>query len=149
MKSLKPISTLIILSIGLGLFQNCNRSDLVFEDKMASLNKERLNYRYTEKPSFYIEPQLTLDPNPNPGKNFSIKLFIGKPSESLAKGFLKVVATDNNDRVVCPEDTVDLSLGERIKTIHCVPPTNFSSVTLRVSVTDSDHDFSYFQEYVF
>ncbi|HAG92285.1 MAG TPA: hypothetical protein DCL41_10450 [Bdellovibrionales bacterium] len=137
------------LGLVMGMFQNCSRSELKFEDLSLTQAYSSLNYRYISKPSVYVEALLALDPDPNPEKAFKVKVLLGRPADFENQGVLRINVVDENDRLLCPRKTLDLSRDFSMSTLSCVPPSDFTTAILKVSVEGTRGDYNFSQSYSF
>jgi hypothetical protein len=129
-------------------FQNCSPTQLQFEDVESMNTLKDFNYAYSSKPSNYVQSLLVMDADPNPGKTFSVRVFIGTPSSSSDLGLLHLEVRDESGTLLCPQDTLDLSSSVKDWSVDCVPPSsNFSEAIVTLSVTGSAEDFSLAKTY--
>lgn len=133
---------LITLILTIGVFQNCSSSDLVFEDLATKSLLEEFDYSYKSAPPHYLQSVFILEADPNPNMRFKIIVLAGTPSRSSNSGLLSVRATDKDGRLICPEEALDLSSGQKIWEISCVPPFVFSEAKITMTLTGSDADYT-------
>lgn len=123
-------------------FQNCSSSDLVFEDLAARRTMAEFDFNYSAKPSHYVQSLLIIDPAPNPGNSFKIRIFVGYPADSGSSGALSLRVVDENDRLLCPEESLSISTSGRDWVVSCTPPGAFSKAFLTITATGTSNDFS-------
>lgn len=136
------ILILIALSLTVGVFQNCSSSDLVFEDLATKSLLDEFDYNYKTAPSHYLQTVFLLEPAPNPDMRFKIIVLAGTPSRSPDSGTLYVKATDPDGRLICPEETIDMSTGLKTWEISCVPPFVFSKAKIDLTLTGTHADYA-------
>lgn len=138
---MKKLCSLIILasfclSLLLG-FQNCSSSHVEFEMYDGQSLLESFDYRYLSKPSYFFDAVFMLDGSPNPSDSFKVLAFVGQPSTTQAGGTLTIQVYNENNVLICPTETITLTGGSGSAVISCIPPTTFSTATVKFKVTGS------------
>lgn len=138
--------TLTVLLFG---FQNCSQSELDFVDLESELLKSEFNYNYESKPAHFLQTLILLKPEPNPSNEFDVKVYVGSPLSVAPVGNVRVEVSDDQDRPLCITQNLDVSSGQTEWTINCVPPFQFSTAVIRLTLTGTGGDYVTEKSYTF
>lgn len=141
------IQLLFLLPLLIVGFQNCSQSGLEFEDLAANQLKNDFDFEYKTQPSHYIQTLFLLNEAPNPSKSFKLVVIVGTPHYSSNLGILNVKVESENDILLCPQENLDLSSGQKVWEISCVPPSSYSRAEVQLTVTGTSKDFSISKSY--
>lgn len=128
-------------------FQNCSQSGLEFEDLSATQLRNDFDFEYKTQPSHYLQTLLLLEKDPNPSKKFKLVVLVGTPSYSSNTGMLNVRVESESNLLLCPQENIDLSSGQKVWEINCVPPSSYSRADVHLTVSGTNKDFAISKSY--
>lgn len=131
----------IIAGLTLIGFQNCAPSHQDTAGAAKALLISEFEYPYGSKPAHYIDALVLRKPAPNPSKSFYVHVSVGTPQGTPSTGTLTVKTTDDQNRLICPQEIFNLATDGKTMLIDCVPPFAFTKAKVTLTLTGTSGNF--------